>query len=85
MNELNNIACGDRPGDEVCAICDDTGSLVHPASAMPSTPTGAPLPGAPAAKCADHDWPEGPHGTDMDGSCTRCGLSFLRYIHTECP
>lgn len=33
----------------------------------------------------DHDWPEGDHGTDMNGCCTKCGLSFTRYIFTECP
>ena len=33
----------------------------------------------------DHDWPEADHGTDMAGCCTKCGMSFIRYIHTECP
>ena len=33
----------------------------------------------------DHDWPEDDHGTDMSGFCTKCGMSFMRYIHTECP
>jgi len=36
------------------------------------------------AKC-EHDWPESDRGTDIDGSCTKCGISFLLYIHTECP
>lgn len=40
-----------------------------------------------APEPCDHDWPEAPDGsgTDMDGSCTKCGMSFQRYIHTECP
>jgi len=35
----------------------------------------------------DHDWPDEPDGrqTDMNGRCTKCGMSFIRYIHTECP
>lgn len=39
---------------------------------------------ASVAKC-DHEWPEDGHGTDMDGSCTKCGMSFMLYIHCECP
>ena len=34
----------------------------------------------------DHDWSDDSTGqTDMSGRCTKCGMSFLRYIHTECP
>ena len=33
----------------------------------------------------DHYWPEGEYGTDMDGACTKCGMSFQRYIHCYCP
>ena len=33
----------------------------------------------------DHDWPEDDHGTDMNGCCTKCGMSFTRYIFTEAP
>lgn len=34
----------------------------------------------------DHDWPDDIDGqTDMYGCCTKCGMSFQRYIHTECP
>lgn len=33
-----------------------------------------------------HDWPADSTGqTDMYGCCTKCGMSFQRYIHTECP
>lgn len=39
---------------------------------------------ASVAKC-DHDWPEDDRGTDMEGSCTKCGMSFMLYIHVECP
>ncbi len=43
-----------------------------------------PRPLASVAKC-DHDWPEGDRGTDKDGSCTKCGMSFMLYIHCDCP
>ena len=34
----------------------------------------------------DHVWPEDGSGqTDMYGACTKCGLSFQRYIHSGCP
>ena len=33
----------------------------------------------------DHDWPEADGQTDVNGFCTKCGMSFQRYIHTECP
>lgn len=33
----------------------------------------------------DHDWPETERGVDMAGCCVKCGMSFIRYIHTECP
>ena len=36
------------------------------------------------ASC-QHDWPEADGQTDSYGSCTKCGMSFQRYIHTECP
>lgn len=36
-------------------------------------------------KPCDHDWPEDEHGTAMEGCCTKCGMSFTRYIFTECP
>ncbi len=36
------------------------------------------------AKC-NHDWPEKDGQTDMDGSCTKCGMSFQYYIYMECP
>ena len=33
----------------------------------------------------DHDWPQCESGVSMNGVCTKCGMSFIRYIHTECP
>jgi len=35
----------------------------------------------------DHEWPDDPAGggTDMSGRCTKCGMSFIRYIHMVCP
>lgn len=37
-------------------------------------------------KACNHDWAEDSDGqTDMYGGCTKCGMSFQRYIHTECP
>lgn len=35
----------------------------------------------------DHDWPDSEEGggTDINGSCTKCGMSFMLYIHSECP
>lgn len=34
----------------------------------------------------EHEWPlEDEHGTAMDQCCPKCGMSFIRYIHTECP
>lgn len=34
-------------------------------------------------KCK-HEWPdEDEHGTC--GNCSKCGLSFFRYIHSCCP
>lgn len=53
--------------------------------AIPVAAAAQAVPDEPTGKCTDHDWPEGAHGTDMDGSCTKCGMSFQRYIHTECP
>lgn len=36
-------------------------------------------------KC-NHQWPDEADGqTDMNGRCTKCGLSFQRYIHSCCP
>lgn len=35
-------------------------------------------------KC-DHDWPEGDNGPEDGACCKKCGMSFMRYIHTECP
>lgn len=44
----------------------------------------APAP-EPAPQC-DHDWPTDANGqNDMDGACTKCGMSFQFYIHVECP
>ena len=40
---------------------------------------------SPSYTPCDHDWPDGDCGTDMNGCCTKCGMSFIRYIHTECP
>ncbi len=40
---------------------------------------------APMFTPCDHDWPEDDCGTDMNGCCTKCGMSFMRYIHMECP
>lgn len=39
----------------------------------------------PLAVPCDHDWPEADGQTDIYGSCTKCSMSFQRYIHTECP
>lgn len=40
---------------------------------------------ATVARC-EHDWPDDTTGqTDMNGSCTKCGMSFMLYIHSECP
>ncbi len=49
------------------------GTVVH---VSPSYPPGC-----------DHDWPDDPAGggTDTNGCCTKCGMSFIRYIHTEMP
>lgn len=34
----------------------------------------------------EHEWPlEDEQGTDMNQCCPKCGMSFMRYIHTECP
>jgi len=46
-------------------------------------------PVASLAKC-EHDWPELDVmgidvGTDINGSCTKCGMSFMLYIHSDCP
>jgi hypothetical protein len=40
---------------------------------------------SPAYTPCDHDWPEDERGTDMSGCCTKCGMSFIRHIHMECP
>lgn len=37
-----------------------------------------------STKCA-HDWPETEQGADLDGSCAKCGISFMAYVHMECP
>lgn len=41
-------------------------------------------PSAVADKCR-HDWPQGERGVDMQSCCTKCGITFMRYILTECP
>ncbi len=34
----------------------------------------------------DHDWPEQrPEDDCFSGQCTKCGMSFTRYVFTECP
>jgi hypothetical protein len=44
-----------------------------------------PLPDPPEPAPCAHYWPENEGGTDIDGSCTKCGMSFQHYIHMECP
>lgn len=59
-----------KVGDKIPMENGEVGTVIH------VSPTYAPC---------DHDWPENEHGTDMDGCCTKCGMSFIRYIHCECP
>lgn len=33
----------------------------------------------------DHDWPAGEAGTDLNGTCTKCGMAFQYMIHMEMP
>lgn len=34
----------------------------------------------------DHDFEEDEDGgTDYYGACKKCGMSFIRHIHMECP
>ena len=51
-----------------------TRELVAEAAAMPPRP-----------KC-DHEWEHGewPGGAYGPTECTKCGMSFMRYAHTEC-
>lgn len=42
------------------------------------------MPLSPKPKC-EHEWLQGDRGVDLNGSCTKCGMSFQRYIHMECP
>ncbi|MDQ2821991.1 MAG: hypothetical protein M3Y65_16625 [Pseudomonadota bacterium] len=37
-----------------------------------------------AAPC-EHDWPTGEGGTDLDGTCTKCGMAFQYMIHMQMP
>lgn len=61
-----------KVGDKVTMENGEIGTVVHVTQNYP--------PGC------DHDWPDEPDGdTDMSGRCTKCGMSFIRYIHTECP
>ena len=40
----------------------------------------------PLPKPCEHDWPADETGqVDMNGCCTKCGMSFTRYIFMECP
>ena len=60
-----------KVGDEIAMESGEVGTVVHVSPSFDN-------------KC-DHDWPDGDHGTDMDGVCTKCGMSFMRYIHCYCP
>jgi hypothetical protein len=61
-----------KVGDQIPMDNGDIGTVVH---VSPSYPKGC-----------DHDWSDDEDGqTDMNGCCTKCGMSFQRYIHTECP
>lgn len=40
---------------------------------------------SPAAKACEHDWPAGEGGTDLNGTCTKCGMAFQYMIHMEMP
>lgn len=59
-------------GDKIPMENGEVGTVIH------VSPTYAPC---------DHDFPDNSdgRGTDMNGHCTKCGISFIRYIHTECP
>lgn len=59
-----------KVGDKIPMENGEIGTVVH------VSPTYPPC---------DHDWPEEDDGTHMNGCCTKCGMSFIRYIHTECP
>ena len=40
----------------------------------------------PLSSECEHEWPlEDEHGTAMNQNCPKCGISFIHYIHTECP
>jgi len=61
-----------KMGDKIPMENGDIGTVVH---VSPSYPKG----------CA-HEWTSDSYGqTDMNGACEKCGMSFIRYIHTECP
>jgi hypothetical protein len=44
-----------------------------------------PLPDPPEPVPCAHDWPENEGGTDINGVCTKCGMSFMAHVHMECP
>jgi hypothetical protein len=60
-----------KVGDQIPMDNGEVGTVVH---VSPTSP-----------KDCDHDWPEDKYGADMNGCCTKCGMSFIRYIHTDCP
>lgn len=61
-----------KVGDQIPMENGEPGIVVH---VSPTYPKGC-----------DHDWPDDETGqTDMYARCKKCGMSFQRYIHTECP
>jgi hypothetical protein len=37
------------------------------------------------ATACEHDWPAGEGGTDLNGTCSKCGMAFQYMIHMEMP
>jgi predicted Zn-ribbon and HTH transcriptional regulator len=61
-----------KVGDKVETKNGEIGTVVHVSPTYP--------------KDCDHEFSDDETGqTDMYGACTKCGMSFQRYIHTECP
>lgn len=51
---------------------------------LPSRPFTPLSPPVSKRTACEHDWSLDGRGTNMDGSCTKCGKSFQSYIHNDC-
>jgi predicted amidophosphoribosyltransferase len=69
--------CGDRTSHAEPVEAPDPGDqFIPPAAAECESKRTA------DGRC-DHNWPRAsPHDAD---NCTRCGMSFVRHVFTECP